>query len=283
MTRRTLLKRAAYGVAVSTAFSASRVLGANERINVALIGCGGRGKLVSKLMRQVEGVNFGVVCDVYDTNAGAAKEWAGSGSQSLRDFRKVLEMKDVDAVLIATPDHWHAIIAVLACAAAKDVYVEKPLGHTIAEGRKVFDAARKYNRVVQVGTQHRSAPHYAQAAKIVQGGELGPVHFVRIWNYLNMTPEGIGRFEDTEAPPEVDWDMYLGPSKKVPFNKNRFVGTYRWFWDYGGGTGDGFWHASIRFAAPGDGGGCAGAGERERRSIFFKGWRRDAGCGAGDV
>jgi predicted dehydrogenase len=144
-------------------------------------------------------------------------------------------MKEVDAVLIATPDHWHSIPAVLACAAGKDVYVEKPLAHTIGEGRKIVDAARKYNRVVQVGTQHRSAPHYAEAAKIVQSGQLGPVHFVRIWNYLNMTPEGIGRAEDTEAPADVDWDMYLGPAPKVPFNKNRFISTYRWFWDYGGG------------------------------------------------
>jgi predicted dehydrogenase len=235
MTRRSLLKRAAYGVAVSTAFSAARVLGANERVNVALIGCGGRGKLVSKLMKEVPGVDFVAVCDVYDQQAGVAREWAGNGCRSFRDFRKVLEMKEVDAVLIATPDHWHSIPAVLACAAGKDVYVEKPLAHTISEGRKIVDAARKFNRVVQVGTQHRSAPHYAQAAKIVQSGELGAVHFVRIWNYLNMTPEGIGRAEDSEAPADVDWDMYLGPAPKRAFNKNRFVATYRWFWDYGGG------------------------------------------------
>ncbi|HEV8607173.1 MAG TPA: Gfo/Idh/MocA family oxidoreductase, partial [Tepidisphaeraceae bacterium] len=182
-----------------------------------------------------EGVEFGAVCDVYDANAGVAREWAGAGCKAVGDFRKVLEMKEVDAVLIATPDHWHSIPAVLACAAGKDVYVEKPLAHTIVEGRKILDAARKYSRVVQVGTQHRSAPHYAEAAKIVQGGEMGAVHFVRIWNYLNMSPEGIGKAEDSEVPEGVDWDMYLGPSKKASFNKNRFVGTYRWFWDYGGG------------------------------------------------
>jgi len=235
MTRRTLLKRAAYGAVISTAFSASRVLGANERVNVGLIGYGGRGKLVSRLMRQVPDVDFVAVCDVYDPHAAAAKEWAGNSSKSVRDFRRVLEMKEVDAVLIATPDHWHSIPAVLACAAGKDVYVEKPLAHTIVEGRKIVEAARKYNRVVQVGTQHRSAPHYAEAAKIVQSGQLGPVHFVRIWNYLSMTPEGIGRAEDSDPPADVDWDMYLGPAPKVPFNKNRFISTYRWFWDYGGG------------------------------------------------
>src|SRR5882672_5402828 len=222
MTRRSLLKQAAYGVVASTAISAGRVLGANERVNVALIGCGGRGKLDAKLMREVGGVDFVAVCDVYDPHAGAMREWAGGSCKSFRDFRRVLEMKEVDAVLVATPDHWHSIPAVWACAAGKDVYVEKPLALTIAEGRKIVEAARKYDRVVQVGTQHRSAPHYAQAARIVQGGELGAVHFVRIWNYLNMTPEGVGRPEDPDAPANVDWDMYLGPAPKRPFNKNRF-------------------------------------------------------------
>jgi predicted dehydrogenase len=240
MTRRKLLQRAAYGVAATTALSASRVLGANERVNLALIGCGGRGRLLTRLAKQVQDVDVVAVCDVYDPNTAAAKEVAGESSQSFRDFRKVLEMKNVDAVMIATPDHWHAVQAVLACAAGKDVYIEKPLGHTIREGRAVLDAARKHNRVVQLGTQHRSAPHYAEAAKIVQSGKLGPVHMVRIWNYLNMSPDGIGRAEDSSPPPDVDWDMYLGPSPAVPFNKNRFVSTYRWFWDYGGGMATDF-------------------------------------------
>jgi predicted dehydrogenase len=238
MKRRQFLKRVAQVAAVAStrsAFSAQRVLGANDRAQVALIGCGGRGLHVAKLMREVPNVDFVAVCDVYDPHAARAKEWAGPQCQSFRDFRRVLELKEMDAVLIATPDHWHAIPAVLACQAGKDVYVEKPLAHNVREGRAMVEAARRHNRVVQVGTQQRSAPHYAEVARIIQSGDLGRVHFVRIWNYVNMYPAGIGPAANSEPPPNVDWDMYLGPAPFVPFNKNRFIGTYRWFWDYGGG------------------------------------------------
>jgi len=235
-TRRRFLRGAAGAMAIgATAVSGSRVLGASDRVRVALVGCGGRGRFVAGLMRQVEGVEFVAACDVYQARAESAKKWAGDGSDSCGDFRKVLDRKDVDAVLIATPDHWHATIAVLACRAGKDVYVEKPLAHNVREGRAVVEAARKYNRVVQVGTQQRSAPHYREIARIVHGGEIGPVHFVRIWNYMNLWPNGIGKAEDSDPPPGVDWDMYLGPAPLRPFNKNRFVSTFRWFWDYAGG------------------------------------------------
>jgi predicted dehydrogenase len=226
---------AAVAASARTAFANRRILGANDRVNVALVGCGSRGRLVAGLMRDVPGVDFIAVCDVYDTHLSAAREWAGSTAQGFRDFRRVLDRADVDALLIATPDHWHAIPAVLACQAGKDVYLEKPLGHTIREGRAIADAAKRYTRVLQHGTQQRSAPHYAEAARLVQSGALGPVHFVRIWNSLNMHPEGIGQAPDSDPPPGVDWDFFLGPAPLVPFNRNRFVGTYRWFWDYGGG------------------------------------------------
>jgi predicted dehydrogenase len=238
MKRRQFLKQVAQTTAaLSTvsAFSADRVRGANDRVNVALIGCGGRGKAVAKLMREVPNVDFVAACDAYDPRTDEAKEWAGPHCKAFRDFRKILEMKEVDAVLIATPDHWHAIPAVLACQAGKDVYLEKPMGHNIREGRLVVDAARKYNRIVEVGIQHRSAPHYQEAQRIVQSGALGPIHFVRIWNFVNMYPNGIGKVENSDPPPGADWDLFLGPAPYVPFNKNRFVNTYRWFWDYGGG------------------------------------------------
>ena len=151
------------------------------------------------------------------------------------DFRKLLEEKDVDAVLIATPDHWHSIPTILACKAGKDVYVEKPLAYSIKEGRAMVDAALENHRVVQVGTQHRSAPHFRQVEHIVQSGQLGPIHFVRVWNYLNLSPDGLGRTPDSNPPPGLNWDFYLGPAPSVPFNKNRFLRTYRWFWDYAGG------------------------------------------------
>lgn len=238
MKRRAFFKNVATSAAAlstMSVFSANRVRGANDRVNVALIGCGGRGKAVAKLMRDVPNVDFIAVCDAYDPRMDEAREWAGSHCKGFRDFRRILEMKEVDAVLIATPDHWHAIPAVLACQAGKDVYLEKPVGHNIREGRLVVNATRKHKRVVQIGIQHRSAPHYREAQEIVRSGALGPIHFVRIWNYVNMHPQGIGKVADSEPPAGADWDLFLGPAPKVPFNKNRFVNTYRWFWDYGGG------------------------------------------------
>lgn len=237
MKRRQFIEHAMQAAVIASAggLQPQRILGANERVHVGLIGCGGRGLYVAKLMRAVPGVEFVAVADVYDPHAAEAKEWAGPSCAAYRDFRKLLERKDVDAVLVATPDHWHATAAVLACRAGKDVYVEKPLAHTIREGRAIVDAARRYERVVQAGTQHRSAAHFREAAKIVQSGELGPVHFVRVWNYLNMSPDGVGRAPDSSPPPELDWDFYLGPAPDVPFNKNRFLVSYRWFWDYAGG------------------------------------------------
>lgn len=223
------------GMVSAAALSARQVLGANEQVRVALIGCGVRGRTVARDMRATPNVAFVAACDVYASNAEAARKWAGGSCEAIADFRKILDRKDVDAVIIAAPDHWHAIPAVLACQAGKDVYVEKPLAHNIREGRAIVDAARKYNRVVQSGTQHRSAEHYREVAQIIQSGELGKVRFVRVWNYTNMAPRGIGRVEDSRPPAGLDWDMYLGPAPAVPFNKNRFLGTFRWFWDYAGG------------------------------------------------
>ncbi|MDW8354063.1 MAG: Gfo/Idh/MocA family oxidoreductase [Bryobacterales bacterium] len=216
--------------------AARRVLGANERVVMGLIGCGARGRYLARRMQEVPGVEFAAVCDVYAPNADAAHQLAGGQAQVYKDFRGLLEQKDIDAVVVATPDHWHAIPTVLACQAGKDVYVEKPLGHNIREGRAMVEAARRYNRIVQTGTQHRSAPHFAEVAEIVQSGKLGRVHYVRVWNYSNMFPDGIGREPDCEPPEGLDWDFYLGPAPKVPFNRKRFLGTYRWFWDYAGGT-----------------------------------------------
>ena len=218
-----------------TALSSSRVLGANDRLNVGLIGCGGRGRYVARFVREAPNVAYTAVSDVYKTNGELAREWAGSDAKFHQDFRKLLDQKDVDAVHIATPDHWHAIASVMACQAGKDVYVEKPVSLTVREGRVMVNAARKYNRIVQVGTQHRSAPHFMKIAEIIQRGDIGPVKFIRVWNYSNHTPNGIGKKPTQDPPAELDWDMYLGPSPKVAFNPNRFLGTYRYFWDYSGG------------------------------------------------
>jgi predicted dehydrogenase len=237
MKRRQFIQRMVQAGAVvsASALSVDRVAGANDRVRVGLIGCGGRGMLVARLMREGPNVEFAAVCDLFPPHLARAKEWAGSSAKEHKDFRRLLEQRDLDAVLIATPDHWHAIPTVLACQAGKDVYVEKPLAHNIKEGSAMVAAARHHNRIVQMGTQQRSAPHYAEVARIIQSGALGPVHFVRIWNYTNMFPNGIGRAPDAEPPDGVDWEMYLGPAPYARFNKNRFINTYRWFWDYGGG------------------------------------------------
>jgi predicted dehydrogenase len=232
MERRKFVKTSSVAM---TALSASRVLGANDRLNIGLIGCGGRGRGVARSMREAPNVAYTAVADVYKNNGELAREWAGADAKFFQDFRKLFELKDVDAVHIATPDHWHAIASILACEAGKDVYVEKPTSLTIREGRAMVNAARKYNRIVQVGTQHRSAPHFRKIAEMIQRGDIGPVKFVRVWNYANHTPNGIGRKPNQEPPPDLDWDMYLGPSPKVPFNPNRFLGNFRYFWDYSGG------------------------------------------------
>ena len=180
------------------------------------------------------------MCDVYGANLARAAALAPKAAQ-VKDFRAVLDDKDIDAVIIGTPDHWHALMTVMACQAGKDVYVEKPTSVAIAEGRKMVEAARKYNRVVQVGTQQRSAKHFQQAAKLVQDGGIGKVAAVRCWNVGNQFPDGIGNPPDSEPPADLDWDLWLGPAPKRPFNANRFgvvptnFSYFRWFWDYAGG------------------------------------------------
>ncbi len=236
MQRREFMTRLAATTAIVTsALSTRRIAGANDRVRVALIGCGGRGRLLAGLAAQVPGVEIVAACDVYGQNMAAAQKQIGAGCRPIRDFRQILDNRDVDAVIIATPDHWHALQTVLACRAGKDVYVEKPAGYTVREGRQMVEAAREHRTVVQHGTQQRSAAHYAEAARLVQRGDLGDVRLVRIWNFVNMHPDGIGTAEDGTAPPDADWDAFLGPAPYVPFNRRRFVGTYRWFWDYGGG------------------------------------------------
>jgi predicted dehydrogenase len=140
----------------------------------------------------------------------------------------------VDAVLVATPDHWHALPTVLACQAGKDVYVEKPLGKTIDEGRAMLEASRRHNRVVQMGSQWSSCGHIIEAAEFVRSGKLGKVSLVRGWAYLDWLPS-IGHQPDSPAPDGVDYDFWLGPAPARPFNPNRFHFNFRWFWDYAGG------------------------------------------------
>lgn len=239
--RRDFIKQSVAGGAGVTLASA-RVLGANDRVRLALIGCGRQGRGVMNGFASQPDVQIVALCDVYEPHLKeAGNKIKQTDLPTFKDFRQVLDRKDIDAVIIATPDHWHALITVMACQAGKDVYVEKPIATTIAEGRAMVRAARKYNRIVQVGTQQRSGDHYQKAVELVRGGALGKVNFVRTWNYGNAAPDGIGNPTDTTPPAGLDWEMWLGPAPKVPFNPNRWGvhpdrwSSFRWFWDYAGG------------------------------------------------
>lgn len=243
LNRRNFIKRAAMTTAsVSLAMSGlstRSVLGANEKVVIGLIGSGrqGRDNMENFISH---GCEVAAVCDVYQPNLEKGLRAAGAKAKSYTDFRRVLEDKAIDAVIVATPDHWHPLPAVMACQAGKDVYVEKPICVAVEEGKKMVEAARKYQRVVQVGTWQRSNLHFQKAVRIVQDGLIGKVSFARTWNYSNIYPEGIGNPPDSDPPPELDWDMWLGPAPKVPFNSNRFgVGdrwsTFRYFYDYANG------------------------------------------------
>jgi predicted dehydrogenase len=154
--------------------------------------------------------------------------------ETTKDYRRVLDRKDVDVDLVCTPDHWHALPTVHACQAGKDVYVEKPLATTIAEGRAMVDAVREHKRVVQMGTQWRSGEHYREAIEFVKSGKLGKIRQVRVWAYLAWVKDA-GNPSDAPVPDGVDYDTWLGPAPKQVFNPNRFHFNFRWYWDYAGG------------------------------------------------
>jgi predicted dehydrogenase len=230
---------AVVGTGSSKAMSYERILGANDRIGIGLIGCGGQGRADLNKMIRVKNVECVALCDVDDAQTAIEAKLivdAGGSKPSFtsREFRKVLDLKEVDAVIVGTPDHWHALPTILACQAGKDVYVEKPLSVAIAEGRAMVNAARKYDRVVQMGTQQRSAPHYTDAVEYVKSGKLGKIRLVRAWAYLDWKGE-TPVVPDSDPPASADYDMWLGPAPKRPFNKNRFHFTFRWYWDYSGG------------------------------------------------
>ena len=217
-----------------------RVLGANDRIRLGVIGCGRQGTSDLKAFLKHPEITAATLCDVYEPNLAAAALLV-QGAKKENDFRRVLDDKEIDVVLVATPDHWHPLCTILACQAGKDVYVEKPASVTIAEGRKMVEAARKYKRVVQVDTQQHSGNHFRKAVEIIHSGALGKISHVRAWHYGNELPEGIGNPPDSDPPAGLDWDLWLGPAPKVAYNANRFGvapgrwSTFRYFWDYAGG------------------------------------------------
>ncbi len=233
--RRTFLKNAGTALAAGTFLNLNAsAAGANEKIALALVGGNNQGRGVA-LNAIRDGAVIKTFCDLDDavlsrTGAVLAKA-QGKNPGFEKDFRRVLDDKDINAVIIATPDHWHAIQTLQACQAGKDVYIEKPLSQTIHEGQLMRDAARKYKRVVQVGMQRRSGDHFRQAIEYVASGKLGKVCLVKAW--MSQVRASIGNPPEEPAPPGIDYDVWLGPAPKRPFNKNRFHYTWRFFWDYG--------------------------------------------------
>ena len=209
------------------------IAAANDRLALGWIGCGGQGTGdVGALLgsRQVELV---AVCDVYYDHAAKAAANGRSGTGIYKDFREMLDRDDIDVVEIATPDHWHALTAIAACQAGKDIYCQKPMSLTIEQGRAMVNAVRRYNRILQVSSQQRSEFSFRRACELVRSGRIGKLQYVdtRIGGNPTCGYDGFG-----PVPEGMDWDLYLGPASWVPYNRHRTFWDFRWFWDYSGGN-----------------------------------------------
>jgi len=217
----------------STALSGTRASGANDRVRLGFIGLGNRGDQVLDAFLKQPDAEVVAICDLSQAYMDFASKKAGSSPKQYKDYRQLLESKDLDAVVISTPDHWHALQTIHACQAGKDVYVEKTPSLTLWEGRKMIEAARKYKRVVQVGLQNRSAPYTASAREYIKSGKLGRIVEVKVINMLGGAP--FSPQPDCAPPKGLDWDRWLGPAPEVPYNPGRHLSWYDW-WDYKGGA-----------------------------------------------
>ncbi|GMW02486.1 MAG: dehydrogenase [Candidatus Hydrogenedentota bacterium] len=236
VTRRTFVIAAASGLATARLRLANAQVAPSDRIRLGVVGYGSRGTgNLAEFLRNPE-VECAVICDVDDAHAakGAAnvESQRGNKPDTHRDFRRVLDRKDIDALLVSTPDHWHALPTVFGCQTGRDVYVEKPFARTVEEGRAIVTAAQANKSIVQMGTQWRSAQHYADAAAYVQSGKLGSIRSIRAWCYKtwDIQPQS-----DCPVPQGVDYDLWTGPCPERAFNPNRFHRNFRWYWDYAGG------------------------------------------------
>jgi predicted dehydrogenase len=243
---RRAFSRAALATAAAATLPAGNVLGANEQVRLGFIGVGNRGCQLLKAFLAHRDARVVALSDVYEPYLRAAYDrvdprFAGLGKRipqmpevpgdvdRVADFRRILDRKDIDAVVIATPDHWHAIQMIGACRAGKDVYVEKPLSITIHEGRAMIAEARKADRVVQVGTHRRSSKLYAQLAEVVRSGALGKITVARSGYASNMAPTGIGHATASDPPRDLDWEMWLGPRPDHPFQSTMMPYKFRWW------------------------------------------------------
>ncbi len=238
--RRQFLKQTGALVAGTAALgfaNSTRAAGANDKIVMGIIGPGGQGTNLLKSFAAQKDVEFAYVCDVdADRLAKAAKEVetiTGKAPKSVKDLRHILDDKSVDAVIVATPDNWHAPATILACDAGKHVYVEKPCCHNIREGRLMIDAARRHKRIVQTGTQSRSTEHVMRAMELLRDGAIGDILVSKAWN--SQLRRNIGHAQPSTPPPNLDFDMWLGPAPVVPYQSNLLPGIWRWWYAFGAG------------------------------------------------
>jgi len=231
-TRRSFILAAGTAAASVIAGSVATGFPANETLNVGVIGTGGRARHLMKSFPKLDKVRIAGVCDVWDVALAEGKKLADPQAFATKEYRELLDRKDIHAVLIGSPDHWHVPLTVAACLAGKDVYVEKPLTHDLSEAKAVLEAQAASKAIVQVGAQQRSMPHIAKARELVRAGRIGKVLKVRTsWN---RNSERVRRFPLGVDPKSVDWKAFLGTAKDQPFDEYRFR-NWRWFWDFGGG------------------------------------------------
>ena len=220
-----------------TAAQATRVLGANDRIQVAIVGLGGRGQDHIKTYLALPEANIAALCDVnqqaLERSQAVVQKATQNKPKGYADMREVFADKNVDAVSMPLPNHWHALATIWACQAGKDVYVEKPACHNVFEGRKMIEAARKYRRMVEIGSQGRSSPHKQKAAQLLEEGIIGKVYMARGLCFKKR--KSIGHVADSPVPLGLDWDKFLGPAPMRPYNELRFKYNWHWFWDTGNG------------------------------------------------
>lgn len=237
--RRTFVKSSAIAAAgIATTLAPSSAHGANERVRVAFIGVANRGGQLIQAAKTHENLEIAALCDVDQTILAQRKAELDGKPDTYGDFREVLARDDVDAVVIATPDHWHAIMTIQACEAGKDVYVEKPLSMTIVEGRAMINAARRNKRVVQVGLHRRSSPMYEELHQRVKGDYIGKVTVGHCYRLTNMWPDGIGRRDPSPAPETLDWEMWLGPRQAREYQDNITPYKFRWWQQYSSQLGN---------------------------------------------
>lgn len=228
------------GAGLGLAFSAksySAILGSNDKIRMAVIGLNGRGKALFGAITKSNNTVVSHVCDVdkriFPEMLKMTEETYGLKPQTETDFRKILENKDIDAIAIATPDHWHAPMTIMAVSAGKDVYVEKPCSHNPHEGELLISAQKKYGKVIQMGTQQRSADTSIEAIQDIHNGMIGDTYFARAW-YANGR-KSIGYGKKTEVPAELDWELWQGPAPRKEYHDNRVHYNWHWFWNWGTG------------------------------------------------